>query len=295
MLFEQNSYSYKEILRCLFSFKWWRSRLEIFLSNFKYFYNFDLENKNFCFIVSTGRTGTTYLADHFNQYSNVLSLHEPYPHLLRLGDNVAKGLNSDDFILKKIQSSRNIIFRKYNLDTYSHYIEANNRLFSLLPFLTILYNNPNFIYVIRDPRNVVRSAMCRDHYKDNDRSPRIQAIDFPEDPFFHLWDEMDRFEKVCWWVFKENDIIYQSLKNYDNKLIVKFEDLFDKHYSGIKSIASFISLNFQEKYIKKQKINKNISYDFDSYEDWTKKHKIIFNKFFKECKVPELISNYYNR
>ena len=63
-------------------------------------YNWDVENGflkkkdwneiNVSFIVSTGRTGTKFLADLFNRAAKTTSLHEPEPSFFELANEFSK-------------------------------------------------------------------------------------------------------------------------------------------------------------------------------------------------------------
>jgi len=50
----------------------------------------DWNNINKYFIISTGRTGTKFLAKFFNEIGNSIAVHEPNPEFLKLAINYAK-------------------------------------------------------------------------------------------------------------------------------------------------------------------------------------------------------------
>lgn len=80
-----------------------------------------------------------------------------------------------------------------------NYIESNNRLYSFINPLREIQPNAKFIHVVRDGREVVRSDMSRNFCTDMYKRYRIAASYFPNDPYYNSLDQMDRFEKICWW------------------------------------------------------------------------------------------------
>lgn len=255
----------------------------------------DWSNINKYFIISTGRTGTKFLAKFFNQIDNVLATHEPNPDFLNLAINYARNKIDKRTVTNKLELYRRPLARKVNREGKDIYVESNNRLFSLIEPLSTVYNNFKIIHIIRDGRDYVRSGMSRDWYTQNDCEPRLKANMFKDDPYFDLWDKMSRFEKICWRWQKKDNFIYEDLKNIDNYIRVKFEDIFNnEEHSGLFRIADYIGVSREEtkKIIEKmisKKINKNNSYELSKWPQWSKDKK----ENFKEI-AGNHMNNYYN-
>lgn len=199
------------------------------------------------FIVSTGRTGTKFLAHFFNGFGHIESHHEPEPNFLVLGNRFATGKISFDAAARELARGRKHLANSMRRSAKSVYIESNNMLYSLVPVLGSVFENFKIVHVVRDGRDVVRSGMHRPWYTDSDHLPRIKATDFDGDPFSNEWERMDRFEKVCWWWQKRDRIISDALENHDNSITVRFEEIFDSENGnpGMRKIIDFLELDIE--------------------------------------------------
>lgn len=90
--------SKKDAYHYLLNFEYYLNLLKLNIGLYK---NLDWEEIRQIFIISTGRTGTKFLAKLLNNYSSVFSVHEPRPHFLRLGYNYAIGNSSFEEARKK--------------------------------------------------------------------------------------------------------------------------------------------------------------------------------------------------
>lgn len=250
----------------------YKLHLYLFLARKGFLDSLTWENKKICFIISTGRTGTKTLAALFNHLENVEAHHEPQPDFRQL---------SIDFALERVctakaQSIVNadrkvVLFRMQRLNPHV-YVEANNRLFSLIPILRQTFRGCKFVHIVRDGRDVVRSGMGRRWYQPDDIDPyRLKAIDFPNDPYFEYWQSMSRFEKICWWWQKKDGIIYQSVKNESDSITVKFEDIFDESndYAGLKAIGDFLDIDVSTiSHLISIKRNATETYQMPHWQNW---------------------------
>ncbi len=270
--------SKKDAYHYLLNFEYYLNLLKLNIGLYK---NLDWEEIRQIFIISTGRTGTKFLAKLLNNYSSVFSVHEPRPHFLRLGYNYAIGNSSFEEARKKIKKFRIIQLKKISVNNQTFYIEANNRLFSLIPVLKSIYPNSKFIHIIRDGRDIVRSGMNRNWYKSTDHTFRLQAVDFIDDIYNSKWNSMNRFEKICWLWQKKDGIIYRDLKKSESFIQVKFKDIFENEkYVGLRKITNFLNLDFKNidlSYFNK-KINATSKYKFPHWTDWNKEQ---INRFWE--------------
>lgn len=258
--------------------------------------------KKFCFIISSGRTGTTFLAKYFNQFfDDVLSVHEPEVNIRSIG---LKFLDEDISMMKAKK-----LFLSLRKDLYTNkskqsnvIIESNPVLGYLLPLLKDLFDNPKIIFVTRDPKTYVRSAFDKIpqeskpnklFYSKEDVQNRPTPYYFNDDSMRINWKNMGRFEKICWYWNKINKHIYSELKDYDNSLIVKFEDIFqDGNSHTVKKMIDFFELKknlnvdfYNSLKLFSNKINDNQNYKYDKdFKKWNEKDKNILLKYTSEMK-----------
>jgi len=276
----------------------WHYEFEKLLQNHEFLPSEDWSPIDTCFIISTGRTGTKFLAKLFDQYDDIFSIHEPDPDFLELGIGYAKGKYSFKTSKREINMNRRALCKKVKREKCSTYIESNNRLFSLIDVLIEEFANPKILHIVRDGREYVRSGMSRSYggyYSKEDPFPRIKANYFPEDPYYEKWEDMSQFEKICWLWQKKDGYILNDVENYDNTITVKFEDVFKQKGSpGLRKIANF--LDFDENELKSKfadmesnRINKTKEYKIPKWEEWNKN----MIKSFDEI-AGEHMKNYYN-
>ncbi|GAB6099414.1 hypothetical protein JCM16358_12930 [Halanaerocella petrolearia] len=247
------------------------------------------------FIVSTGRTGTKFFAHFLNDFSGVYGVHEPAPVFLRLAINYATGKVTGSYATKKIERNRRALCRKVKKMKVDKYVESNNRLFSLLGPLSETFGDDfKVVHIVRDGRDYVRSGMSRNWYTESDGS-RLRAIYFPDDPYYDQWNQMSRFEKICWRWQKKDGFIYQSVKEMDNAITVTFEDIFkDDNFKGIYRIADYIDLPKTEtdKMIDKmmnRRVNSTKEYAIPKWTDWDQEMLDKFDEI-----AGEHMRNYYD-
>jgi len=114
----------------------------------------------------------------------------------------------------------------------SLYVESNAHLYGVLDLLSDIFPSCRIIYVIRDPRTWIRSALNTPEYVLY--SPidfrlfkaSVRAIDFEDDPYYYRWEQMNKFEKYCWYYNKVNSFALFLMTGKTNFKIFRFEDLF---------------------------------------------------------------------
>ena len=199
---------------------------------------------NRAYIISTGRTGTKFMADFLNRFPEVYAIHEPKPYFLSLGIEFCQGRPSFNKAVKVIESKRRALIKDARRRRARMLVESNNRLFSLIPVLRELQRGCKIIHIARDGRDYVRSGMSRGWYSKTDKSPRLKACDFLEDSHRNHWNAMTRFEKISWQWQKKDGYIFQQVRYDPNAITIKFEDIFkDKHFTGLMCIAGHLGLD----------------------------------------------------
>jgi hypothetical protein len=193
------------------------------------------------FILSTGRTGTMFLAHFFDGHSaQVRAYHEPYPPLLALGLQAARGQITAVSAAAQLAHERRRLLHCLDRPVY---LEANNRLFALAPALALAYPGVKIVHVVRDGRAVVSSALARGWYGPADRFPRLAAADFAADPWRDAWAGWSMLQKNAWLWQKQNRIIRESAAALPEYRLVRFEDLFageNNEWTAVRDLLRFI-------------------------------------------------------
>lgn len=253
------------------------------------------------FIVSTGRTGTKFLANFFNDFlPKTVSLHEPEPDLLPMAIDRARGEIDGDRVKQRLRIGRKLLLRKAMDAGASTYLEANNRFFSIVPELLELFSDCRIVHIVRDGRDYVRSGMSRDkpwcdyYYGAEDQIAnndlRLKATMFPDDPFNDEWDQLSAFEKTAWGWVRKDQIIKESARSHDGVLTVRFEEIFDdEEFEGLQRLYSFLELDDELDLSRpeiQQRLNQpeNVSGDYriPHWRDWSEDRTESFDRIAGE-------------
>ena len=253
--------------------------------------------KNSVFICSTGRTGTQFFGKRISDsIEDCFSVHEPAAvwlsrpkewrekskifgpfrmtigqflpsnSMFKLSADRAAGRIGDKKAREYVYKQRKRYVSKVK---QSLYVESNAHLYGVLDLLSEIFPNCKIIYVMRDPRTWIRSALNTPEYVLY--SPidfrffkaSVRAIDFENDPYYHRWEQMDKFEKYCWYYNKVNSFALSLMQGKDNFRIFRFEDLFQSsdRVSEFKSMLDFAT-NFEnhqyQYHLKEEMIKKKV-------------------------------------
>lgn len=232
-----------------------------------------------CFVLTTGRSGSTAVADAMNQHPDVMANHEHRPQLIRLSTQYAHGQKSRREV-RDILSD--IFLTGSTFDRRYVHIESNQKYFNLIPLLDELLNEARFIWLVRDARDVVASTHSRGWFSNNPESFAAREVDWewnayrvrgPEsgDVSSKEWKAMSSFEKNCWyWQYVNNTIAHDlSSVSRDSWVRIRLEDLNRK----LPELLGFFNLH-------KENINVPVSnkaeYRVKSWESWEKSQKNSF-------------------
>ncbi len=207
------------------------------------------------FIVSTGRTGTMALARLCSECygSQVDSRHEPSPDLFHLAATTLRERLSVAQTVRKLADSRRHILSDLRRTGCRWYVESNNNLAWLIPAVKALFPHLRIIHVIRDGRDVVRSWYGkRVNSSDkatavfagpNDIRQRIGANDILNDEYHSRWNNMDRFERLCWIWSRTDAAVQDAIDGDDRCCTIRFEDIFGDQngFAGAISLISFLA------------------------------------------------------
>lgn len=160
-----------------------------------------LENWKFFFVLGFGRSGTAFMADLLNRAEGAHVYHEPvledfYAHL--------RAHYSSRTALEYMRGfRRREIYRRTRRVPPGVYGEVNGNLRCHSEAIQLAFPGAALLHLVRDGRDVVRSAMPR----------RVMTIRNPlslfihpdhADPWKERWHTMDRFARICWYWQEEN-------------------------------------------------------------------------------------------
>ena len=213
------------------------------------------------FIVSGGRTGTQFLGQQMRRMiENCHSVHEAdvlwinrtreWPRKIRqfglyrmtVGKFSAKySLRALSFarITGRIDDARAVAHMRNIRRPYMEsigkavFLEANGQYSLLIDLIPQAFPNSRIVYIIRDPRDWVRSWMNMENafYTIRDLRSwllggRLKPKHFPDDPYIDRWSQMDQFERLSWLWQKENGVALQLAQESPQIRVLRFEDLF---------------------------------------------------------------------
>ncbi|HLG03166.1 MAG TPA: sulfotransferase domain-containing protein [Bacteroidia bacterium] len=210
---------------------------------------------NATLIVSTGRTGTEFLARFFNSnFSGVTARHEPPLDMFELGAGLLRGKFTRDQAVDYFYAQRYDLLKSVVEAKHDFYIESNLNLSLVLDIAEQVMPNLKIVHVVRDPRTCIKSYFNKspdDSGKlyfmgDGDYRVRISPDDFPGDPWYGKTKSMDRFQKICWYWAKYNMLVREYCTRTKNEtMFIRYEDLFtgpDKHRK-LDELMRFIGLD----------------------------------------------------
>jgi len=248
---------------------------------------------NFIVIVSTGRTGTKFLADYYNHYAqNILAKHEPFPPVAYLNADFFKNRISFDQAEKTYLNKRKHIQKILHSKGINNYLESNSGLAFLLPIIKKQFPRYKIVHIIRDGRDWIRSVYSRK--LQNDGTPTLNkrgevwkftAKDI-NDQYANNWDNMNMIEQLSWMWKVRNEFILNYIRDDERAISIRFEDIFnpDDNYKIFDKLIHFINddtnikLNLEDPLIPvKKKINKTNKFLLPPYMEWNESDKESFN------------------
>ncbi|ACV68470.1 sulfotransferase domain-containing protein [Desulfohalobium retbaense] len=282
------------------------------------------KNKCFVFIVSGGRTGTSFLGNRLDKMiHDAFSVHEP---------DVFTGINKKTWqrirtfgfyhmilgrALKKT-GIRNLTQKYYSGDiSYTHLCEAiiNHRekyyksiekklivesyyqWYGILPALEQVFDRYKVIAIVRDPRDWVSSWINHEsHFGSRDMVTRLKyrRLDpqmVGDTAFSRIWKDMSQFSKLCWTWSRVYDQILTFTKKDNNTLLVRYEDLFltsDRDKSFIKLldfITSFERTHFEYNFQPNLLRRRINSTNRNLFPNWRQWNKLHSQQLSEICGV----------
>lgn len=115
-----------------------------------------------CWLITTGRSGTVWLTQLFNEVEAFMALHESHPSLFYEGRLAAEGKRLEPEAEKRLlRACRGFQVREaYHRRLY--YVDTSPFAAFLAEGLRAAFARSRFLNLSRDPRAFVRSALARD-------------------------------------------------------------------------------------------------------------------------------------
>lgn len=167
-----------------------------------------IESTNLFFILGSGRSGTTFLANLLNKAAEAYVVHEPIR-----ADFVAYRHAFHDATVAERYIKR---FRKKEMYLRAYdrpitvYGEVNSVLRRHASALQQAFPDATLLHLVRDGRDVVRSMMARNTLLPDDPST-IGIRPVASDPWAEEWEKMDRFARLCWYWQVDNTYLRQTI------------------------------------------------------------------------------------
>lgn len=147
------------------------------------------------FVLSTGRAGTQYLTNLFNELPGFHAEHEPQPELLYTSRWAYEHQGETALLEAAFLAARYELLRNAYLADL-RYVETNNRLSFLAAGIARCLPKAKFIHLVRHPEAFVRSGLQRrwyanDHLTDEGRLQLPDALHHrqTEEKIAWLWNE----------------------------------------------------------------------------------------------------------
>lgn len=191
------------------------------------------------FILSTGRTGTQFLAHHFDNDPRVRAFHEPAPSRgLRLW-TVAylEGAVDQASMTRTLRAYRTGFFEGIDEPIY---VESNNFLAGFAESLICEFDEPTLIHVVRDPRTYVRSAI------NNGAALGWKGFANRYLPFAHVelepTSENPSIQRSARYWSLVNRHLHTVGESYDAYHVFRYEDLFSDDSQTLSRLAEIIGV-----------------------------------------------------
>ncbi len=197
-------------------------------------------------IVSSGRTGTRFLACYFDaNFADVVARHEPAPRVsLRLASNAyAAGAFSRTALLAMLRRRKR---RRIDRSGARVYVESNPLLWGAIDLFDEAFEEPTVVHVIRDPREQVRSSLNHGTSRGSKGianrwlphwHPGVMSVAVGDSAFDWLAGAA-----ALWAVV--NQRLHDEGARCRNYHRVRYEDLFDASHSGLRDLCDRIGLAY---------------------------------------------------
>jgi hypothetical protein len=237
-----------------------------------------MKNTQPILILSTGRTGTIFLARLFGElYPNVASYHERgNSRPIQIATNLHFAHLLPKSVLKIVWKS--LKGREIPDCEKEFHLDANNFLYGLATLAPDLYPKLKVLHIVRDPRDYVTSQLNFSRQKRTSFIANYLVPFWQPNPFLigeipiHKFLNFSRFEKYCWvWDFK-NRVMSRMENSPTPYLRVRFEDLFSVNPEHVfQQVTNFLGFppaeHIREKF--REPANTSKPTFFPEWREWT--------------------------
>lgn len=220
------------------------------------------------FVLSSGRSGTLWLKELLSSIDKTNSFHEP-------GGVHDRRAFTESYRDEK--KARQYIFNKRPWRPEDHnddsvYYEVNSYLRYHASALQEK-SNSYLVHLVRNPKSVIHSHRPRPIYTVDDN---IKITPKKDDPFYDVWDQFNRFEKICWNWWNANKYLKDNIPR-----TTRLEDLNRSYKAFEKSLLKpFLNGNYKDKWQKyrNNKMHETSENNFPPPEDWSHRQKKSFEQ-----------------
>lgn len=230
------------------------------------------------FIVSTGRTGTTFLAEALRQLG-ARAAHEPGPVWLRVVSNA--------YVAGAISHEQSMaVVRRTRSPSNRWDVEASCLIYGLVRPILDSTPDARVVHLVRDPRTYVRSAMNWGVHRLGGRP--LNLLPFRRLATPHLegrnprtlleWAAKGQLARVCWTWRAMNQAISGQGSGDERFFTIRMEDLFDKttEYRGFRQILELSGVPLPEpkrlERLLSERVNSAPRQRFSTWEEWSTSH-----------------------
>ncbi len=182
--------------------------------------------KRSVFVLSTGRTGTVFLAGLLDQVSSVISAHEPKPSRVLNAWTTAylEDKVSDKFMAAVLANKR----RRLAATNKDIYIEMNNFIAGFAEAASEVFENASVIHIVRDPRDFITSLTNRGDDEGIRKFFNKYVPHWAYVPRGVKKRNLDAFSRAAYrWVAINQCLSDWGKRNPDRYHFFKFEDILD--------------------------------------------------------------------
>lgn len=199
-------------------------------------------------ILSSGRTGTQFLARYFDaNFEGVTALHEPPPaRLLRFASHAhMRGAISDDRLRALLAWKRKRFDDRIAGDLY---IESNPFLSGFAGVIGDVYTATMVIHVVRDPRDHARSSINHGTGSGwKGLANRFVPYWYPDVRRILALDHAPSWVERAAGVWKiVNTRLCDAAAGYSDYHLLRYEEIFDESHSGLRRLCKLLGLEYRD-------------------------------------------------
>lgn len=234
------------------------------------------------FLVSTGRTGTTWL-DHLFSETSARAFHEPGPKLIR---HVAHAYASGHLRDARAQE----LLRRWRADVLAEsprpYVEASTLVYGLTRPILATFPEARVVHLVRDPLTFLRSGVNWGQYRFGGRLLNLAPFRRLAPPQFEPWYAVGsrvrwaathQFERLCWAWSTMNRVIREQGDGNVRFSTLPYEHLFDPERgpATIRHLLSLVELELDDADVERlrtTRVNENKPGRFPEWRQWPDQH-----------------------